>query len=233
MTTLPRTPIPGDMSAARRRIVLAVLLATAGGLHIAALPSHLLLSLDVAAFFVAAGVGQLLAAGLVALRPSRGVVAAVIIGNLIILAVWTISRSVGMPFGPDGNEPEAISALDALATLLEVIVVAGALLVVRRVSPQTRRPMKLNSGVLATLTLVWVVVGGLGTTLADAHDHVGDAQRHQHSDPTGGHSNQRATPAPDTVPSTGHSSQDLGERRTDLDAHVGADHHHLDANTRH
>jgi len=44
-------------------------------------------------------------------------------GNLAIVLVWLVSRLVGLPFGPETFQPEAIGAKDLLATYEELAVV--------------------------------------------------------------------------------------------------------------
>ena len=41
-------------------------------------------------------------------------------GNAAITAVWVISRTVGLPFGPDAMEPQMIGTLDLFATVFQV-----------------------------------------------------------------------------------------------------------------
>jgi hypothetical protein len=54
------------------------------------------------------------------------------IGNLLVLLVWTLSRTVGLPLGPGAWHPEAIGFADMMATLDEVgIAVMGIGLLVR------------------------------------------------------------------------------------------------------
>ena len=59
-------------------------------------------------------------------RPSRRLLLAGAIGNLAIASVWLVSRTVGLPLGPEAWEPEAIHVADIVATLDEVASAAGA-----------------------------------------------------------------------------------------------------------
>jgi len=70
------------------------------------------------------------------------------IGNGVVIAIWLVSRLVGLPFGPDAFTPEAVSFKDLLATYDEVVVVLLCALVLRgRAAPTW------------LLTCVWVIVG--------------------------------------------------------------------------
>lgn len=44
-------------------------------------------------------------------------------GNAGIVAVWVVSRLVGLPFGPRPGEPEPVGLADVTATVLEAVLV--------------------------------------------------------------------------------------------------------------
>jgi len=69
-------------------------------------------------------------------------------GNLAIVLVWLVSRLVGLPFGPETFQPEAIGAKDLLATYdeLAVVLLVGLLLAGRSVRTWVLVP-------------VWVIAG--------------------------------------------------------------------------
>ena len=46
-------------------------------------------------------------------------------GNAAVVLVWAVSRTAGLPIGPEVWHPEAISALDVVATALEAGLVLG------------------------------------------------------------------------------------------------------------
>jgi hypothetical protein len=74
------------------------------------------------------------------------------IGNGLIVLVWLVSRLVGLPFGPNVWEPEAIGIKDLIATYDEIAVVVLVALVLRgRTSPMW----------FLALTWVLVALGGL------------------------------------------------------------------------
>jgi hypothetical protein len=156
-------------------IVMAGLLAAAGGLHLAALPGHLRSSTAVAAFFALTAVAQLLGAVVLASRPSRRVAAAVVAGNLMLLGLWALSRTTGLPVGGDIGAREPLAALDGLAAAVELLAVVGALrsLARRRAVP----PLRFTGWqpVLAVAAM-WLLSGGVGTSLAGSgHAHHNDA----------------------------------------------------------
>jgi hypothetical protein len=53
-----------------------------------------------------------------------------IVVNVGAVAVWAISRTTGLPFGPDPWKPEAIGPLDVAASALELVLVVCVVLVV-------------------------------------------------------------------------------------------------------
>jgi hypothetical protein len=46
-------------------------------------------------------------------------------GNAVIIAVYVASRTVGLPVGPDVNNPEPVGGLDLVSVILEVALIAG------------------------------------------------------------------------------------------------------------
>jgi hypothetical protein len=117
----------------------------AGGVHAMAGPEHFAEWWGYGLFFIAAAAAQV-AYGLLLLTQGiegwggwaavRGRVYAVgIVGNLAIVALWIVTRTVGIPAGPAAGEVEAVGVLDAASKVVE-----GALLIVlavlwRRASP--------------------------------------------------------------------------------------------------
>jgi len=56
--------------------------------------------------------------------PSPGVYRLGMVANGAMVAVWAVSRTTGLPVGPDPWMPEALGALDLLATGLEIVLIA-------------------------------------------------------------------------------------------------------------
>lgn len=56
-------------------------------------------------------------------------------GNLAIVGMWVVSRTVGIPVGPEAGEVEGMGALDVISTATEVglvVVLVGLLNLYRR-----------------------------------------------------------------------------------------------------
>jgi hypothetical protein len=108
--------------------------AGAAALHALVCPEHFHEATSFGLFFLAAAVLQATwAVGIVA-KPTSRMIGAGVIGNALVVALWLISRTSGLPVGPEVWEREAIDLTDALATVLEVAIVIGgsALLVPHR-----------------------------------------------------------------------------------------------------
>jgi hypothetical protein len=115
--------------------------------------------------------------------------------NLAIAGVWVLSRTAGVPIGPNAGTAEPVGFPDSLATGLEVAVALGA--VALAVRPMLlRRPLRSGLivpgiAVIGSLALVGATAAALtprfagehhgGTTdvaavaAADGHDHGGTA----------------------------------------------------------
>jgi hypothetical protein len=161
------------------RLALAGLLAAAGGLHLGALPGHLDSAFVAGAFFAATAVGQLLGAVLIATRPSRRTILAVVVGNLAVLAIWGLSRTVGLPIGGALGQREPLALLDGLAAAAEILVVAGGLraLVNRPASSAVRTPGRQAATVLVG---TWMIISGVAGVLSEGgHHHHASPTAHQ------------------------------------------------------
>ena len=226
-------PRPAPNSTARSPLLIgiAVLLAAAGGLHLAALPGHLGSSLAAGVFFAATAIGQLVGAVLIATRPSRRITVAVMAGNLAVLAIWALSRTAGLPIGGEVGAPEPLGVLDGLAAAAQVLVVAGGLrTIVGRVPVNLRRRAGWQPAL--ALGVAWLVAGGVGTSLAEpAHHHHSDQTADVHPalvlDPAATTFELPAAPAPPvpagdgrTVGGHSHAGQCDGPQT------CGADHRH-------
>ncbi len=77
-------------------------------------------------FFVCIAVFQLTWAQLVLVRTSSTVLAAGVLVNIGVIALWVLSRTAAAPVGPRTGEPELVHAADLCALLLEIYVVMGA-----------------------------------------------------------------------------------------------------------
>jgi len=100
----------------------ALLMLAAGILHLAQIGVHVEEGWHVAGFFVMVGAAQI-AGGVWLLRRRRPRwmwIAS--IGSALVIAVWIVSRTSGLPF-VEGGEPEPVGIADAFASLLEALTI--------------------------------------------------------------------------------------------------------------
>ena len=78
--------------------------------------------------------------------PSRRLLAAGAAGNAGVIAGWALSRTAGLPVGPEPWTPEPATLLDGAATAFELGVVAGSLILLmwnaRERRPSTRAALR-------------------------------------------------------------------------------------------
>lgn len=160
-----------------------------------------------------------LAAALIA-RSSR-VRVGIVAGNLILLVLWAVSRTVGLPFGSHAGTAEALGVLDVTAAVAQAAAVATVLMLPRR--------LHRRSGAAPALSLIAVasavaVAGALLIPVAHgAEHHRGSTATHRH-DPI-----PIATPRPPGVPDarSTHHSGETPPSATDA-LLTGGDGHHND-----
>ncbi len=96
-------------------------------------------------------------------RPSPGLLllgAAVSAG---VIAIWIVSRTVGLPFGPEAWDPEAVSAIDVGATIDEIAIVGLVAASLRRAAPPAfGSAARLAIYALLTLTSLTLFLAGGG-----------------------------------------------------------------------
>ncbi len=161
--TKPR-PVPAsgpradpDRNPARVLSVIALASIAAGAISIAAAATVGRDSTQNLAFFGVAGAAQLGWGALALARAPRWWLALGAVGNLVVVATWVVSRTVGLPVGEYAHVTLPVGFADGLATALEVVVVVGAAaLLVRGRGPA--RSLARSPGVTVAVA---VVVGAL------------------------------------------------------------------------
>jgi hypothetical protein len=107
-------------------LALAMLSAASGAIHAAVSTAHFEEAFVYGAFFLVTSTLQAAWAVVLSYRPNRTLLAIGTVGNAAIIIVWTLTRTVGLPVGPQSWSPEPIGALDVISTLLELAIVLGA-----------------------------------------------------------------------------------------------------------
>jgi hypothetical protein len=166
------TPVPAAVSGA---VLVATLSLAAAAIHLAAAPAHVE-ELGIAGWgFVGIAAFQAAWALVWGIERSRAAAFVGIVGNLAVVTVWLVSRTVGLGVAGLAGMPEPIRTPDAAATLFELLLIAA--LVARQsghVHGLERRIGDARS--LATIAVVPAIgtvflVTTLAVSLALGHSH--------------------------------------------------------------
>jgi hypothetical protein len=132
-------------------------------------------------FLVLTVLEVILALGVI-LRPSSRVIAAAMWTSAATVALWALSRTIGLPFGPDPYTPEAIGKPDLTSTALEIATVlflTPVALQLRKgeaIDPRPRRPLGVLSvgavGIAMALLTLNAIQDAGGATCGTAHGGV-------------------------------------------------------------
>lgn len=145
--------VAGPLGAGRQKLTLymaAALSVVAALIHLWVAPEHFREWWGYGVFFLVAASAQVIYAPLVLRWPSRMVLLAGILGNLAVVALYLLTRTVGIPmFGPEAGEVEGFGFVDVCATASEVGIAAalGAALL-RDSAPERRRTALLVTAVI-------------------------------------------------------------------------------------
>lgn len=208
-------------------------------IHFAVAPMHWRDWLPAGVFFASITVFQLFWALLVWSRPATLVLAAGFAANAGSAALWVMSRTVGVPFGPHAGQPEAVETAGISVLLLQCYVVMGAGWAWFR-----RYRAEDVSGFGRALVLVGantVMVGAVAVGLASSlqgHHHHGEGAEAEgeqptlHEAPAEGHHHDADHPesiAPPKLgvpgPTTAPVPAESGLPVTDMGLHIDGDHH--------
>ena len=140
------------------RPALALLSAGAAVIHFVVIPGHWDEYWGQGLFFIVAAVAQLLWAVWIIVAPSPLIYLAGAAGNAVIVVMWIVTRTAGIPAGPGAGEAEAVEFADTLATVFEIILVVGAVMLARTAS---RRGPQRAPGALAPTVLLACLVAAL------------------------------------------------------------------------
>jgi hypothetical protein len=135
-------------------------LVSAAMIHLSVVGPHLEESTLYAVFFIAAAIAQLVAAMSLTMTQDRRVLVGIIAGNALVIVVWALSRTVGLPIGPTPGIAESVSLPDVLATVAEAAIVALSIALCL-----IRRPLPMRRCTAGAAAVVMCVVA-LGVTIA-------------------------------------------------------------------
>ncbi len=121
MPALRNTEIkrPGTMVYAAAALSLV-----AGLIHAWAMPEHYREWWGYGAFFVVVASAQVFLSDALLYRPRRRLFVVGVMGNLVVISLYVVTRTVGVPFfGPHAGEVEEMGVLDLLAVVVELALV--------------------------------------------------------------------------------------------------------------
>jgi hypothetical protein len=127
-------PAPAPM------LVAAGLSGVAALIHVAVCPEHFAEGLVYGIFFAVSAGCQLGWSALVTTRSTSWLAPAGLLGNAAIVLLWAVTRTVGIPLGPEAGAVERVGAVDVLCAGCEVGVVALCALAIRHHVHPWRKP---------------------------------------------------------------------------------------------
>ena len=151
----------GSMVAFDRWLVLpvATLSLGVGMIHAAVVTDHFTEGTVTGLFFVVVAVFQLGWGVMFALRPQRRLAALGLSFNILVIGAWVVTRTVGLPFGAHPGIREPTATPDLLATLMELVIVAGtAVLVLPSLRNLARRSVRGVASADLSVVLVLIVI---------------------------------------------------------------------------
>jgi hypothetical protein len=141
--------------------VAATLSLGSAAIHFAVIQEHLAFDIGFGLFFIGIAWFQAIWAQVYLLRRDTWIAALSLMVNAAVVAVWLVSRTTGLPFGPQPWVPETIGPLDLFATGFEIALVSvllPAVLPRRWPSFATDRMSFERAFVLATFSILTVTL---------------------------------------------------------------------------
>jgi hypothetical protein len=156
-----------------RTMLLVCLSAAAGLIHGKALIDHASHYWLFGVFFGVLTYAQVLWAALVFRRPAdRRWLMPAAVGSLAVVGVWLVSRTVGLPIGPWAGRPEPLAINDMTATLIELLLAALIIAMLRPDGRVAARMRWLDGANCVRIGSMLVALSLLGVLLGN-HSHPG------------------------------------------------------------
>jgi hypothetical protein len=168
------------------RVLSAIALASmaAGAINLAAAATVGRDSAQNLAFFGVVALAQLAWGAVALVRAPRWWLALGAVGNLVVVATWAVSRTVGLPVGEYAGVTLPVGFPDALATALAAVVVVGAAALLIRGRGPARSPARspgvtvAAAAVVGALALAGVLsqAGAFGSSSTGSDQSTGGGQ---------------------------------------------------------
>lgn len=104
---------------------------------------------------------------------SRGLMAFGALQSLVYIGVWGMSRSTGLPLGPEKWQAEGIGTADLICVALEAVVATGALFLLRRPTAGRAPAGRLAARALVSGVALAIVASTGVAVAAPGHEHGG------------------------------------------------------------
>ncbi len=120
-----------------------ILAASLGLIHVLATPLYFDQWLGYGVFFILVAVLQVMYSMALAVgEPNRALLWAGIAGNVLLMALWAVTRTVGIPFfGPMAGEVLPVGLLDAVAQTLTIVLIVHLAVLLRQFDQLGGRPL--------------------------------------------------------------------------------------------
>ena len=156
-----------------RTMLLVGLSAAAAFIHAKALIDHAPHYWLFGVFFGVLAYAQVSWAWLVYRRPDeRRWLMPAAVGSLAVIALWIVTRSVGLPFGPWAGRPEPLAITDITASLDE-LVLAGLIVAILRPNGRVAARLRWLDGANCVRIGSMLVALSLLAVLLGNHSHPG------------------------------------------------------------
>ncbi len=206
MASITQTATVENQYAFTPRLQLAALALAAGGVHLAMAPIHAPDSTVEAVGFTVVGWMQILIAFTLVVRPSRPLLQAIVVLNLVVIGAYVVSRTAGLPLGAHPGERDSADLVDVMTAVFEAVLVAGAALLLLRPTFASARvgdgrlsPERIAIAAAIPAVVLFVTSAVIADPELVQHSHGGDdalassASVHDHGDGAGVSDVQLAT----------------------------------------
>jgi hypothetical protein len=155
-----RTGAPAPLRArSEPALLLASLAWSAATVHAAAAVVHLDEWLLAAVFFAVVAVAQFAIGAWLWARPEPRALLLAGASGAALAGLWAVSRTVGLPFGPEHGHAESVGVLDLVATGDEVLVLATVVALGRGTAHVVLHPVLIRAALIAGMTAA-LLAGG-------------------------------------------------------------------------
>jgi hypothetical protein len=160
-------------------MALAVMSVGASGIHFAVMGEHFQEYVVFGVFVSLVAWFQALWALGVVVAPTRWTLAVGFIAYAAIVCVWLVSRTAGVPIGPEPGVAEPAGLLDVLSTVLGLLIVAVcAALLLRGQYSQPSGGRRARTLFVGALALGLIVLSTIGIAAAGENEHGHGEEQH-------------------------------------------------------